>query len=89
MFGATQNLFLPVRLRHDALGGIAERIGVADPKARSWKPRKVRAISRNQPHWTVLSKRSMWARIARTRSRGGTSGPGRALFMPAEWASSV
>src|SRR5260370_40819477 len=33
------------------------------------KSRKARAISRNQLNCTVLSKRSMWARMARTRSR--------------------
>ena len=50
---------------------------------------RVRAMSTNQAYWAVLSNRSMWARIARTRSRGDTSLPSGACDMPAEWASSV
>ena len=53
------------------------------------KPRKVRAISRNQAYWAVLSYRSMCRMIARTRSRGVTSLPSGAWVIPAEWASSV
>ena len=48
-----------------------KRVGIGRCDACSpVKPRNSRAISRNQAYWTVLSKRSMWPRIAATRSRG-------------------
>ena len=52
-------------------------------------PRNVRAMSRNQAYWAVLSNRVMCRMIALTRSRGAISLASGPWLMPAEWASSV
>src|SRR5262249_16389070 len=53
------------------------------------KPRNVCAISRNQLFCAVLSSRSRCPKMARTRSRGGTSLASGVWYMPADCASSV
>ncbi len=52
-------------------------------------PKKVRAISRSQEYWTVLSIRCRFRARFRQRSVGSRPGSTSEAGIPAEWASSV